>query len=112
MHADDAKQLEQYLRNLVITTGEGKIRWSQVNPSTYVYDPVQRSGKILLQKINNNPVAYLFQVFSGSTMTLEVQGSPYNPQSATFNVSFDELFKIIERLRDQEGLNTLKSLLP
>lgn len=112
MHTEDTMQLSKYFGELIAATEQRQIVWSQVNPSTFVYDPVARSGKAIIQRVSPHLPIYVFQIVKGDEIKLEIEGSPTDPDGSMFTGSLDELFSTIKRARDKDGLDAFKSLLP
>ena len=105
MQPDQINELLKYLDDIVAATNLEKLAWSQANPTTYVHSPSNLPGKLIIQKVD--ALNYLFQANRSASTALEFHGSTNREVNAKLN----ELFKTIERKRDEKGLNFLKSFI-
>jgi hypothetical protein len=82
---------------------------SATNPTTYIWTAGQNpNNKFILQKINPVPPIFVFQAVELAKIKLNVLGQ----EAAVINQKLQAIFLSIERIKDQSGLEFLKSLIP
>ncbi len=109
MQPQQENEFVAYLTAIIGRTREGKMTWSQHNPTTYIWRPnPQQDTRLVIQRTSTNPITYSFQAIDQSNvsqMSVQNSGTPSNQ-------TLHQLFTTIESVRDQKSLAFLKSILP
>lgn len=125
MPSTEHEGLATYIDELVAATKEGKISWTAVNPTTFVWETsVPKNAKVSLQRIERSMfvpfqgktkfqrrTTYLFTVVDldkPSTPILSVEGIA----DATIDEKLGALFDLVKSGITEKTMKFLKSILP
>lgn len=121
MQASEITEISSTIDGLISSTQKGAMKWTEANPSTYVWLNVQRGGaRIVLQRTAEGVHVWKDEVIGSSCYQL--QAIEPGARQPTLSVNSDEisslrgklaqLFDTVQTSIAREGISFLKSILP
>jgi hypothetical protein len=99
------REFKHELINLIQKSEDASIRWTQANPTTYVYNPMGIPGTIILQR--RSPVSVVFRTVNGEEEMLVVDSS----EEGEIGTLLRRLYDAAMANFDARGLNFSKTML-
>jgi len=110
MPSPEDDEINSYLDRIIEDTEKMQMKWDEANPTTFVWSPPAKPGKIVLQRIAGetptSPPSFVLRVLRGQADELAIGGA-----STIYNSKLAVLFRVIRESIKRRGLDFLKSLL-
>ena len=125
----ESGEIKSYVEQLIAATLGGTMKWTQVNPTTYVWDTrVPQPARLSLQRLERQELrpslgqpipsiqkvhSFVFQAFESQPGgTLIQRLGIASQENKELNQLLDKLFQTIDQLRTRQSLDFLKNIIP
>src|SRR6267378_2068619 len=122
----ESGEIKSYVEQLIAATLGGTMKWTQVNPTTYVWDTrVPQPARLSLQRLERQELrpslgqpipsiqkvhSFVFQAFESQPGgTLIQRLGIASQENKELNQLLDKLFQTIDQLRTRQSLDFLKN---